>query len=155
MGDANRLYTSVSTEQVLSAAKSSRDEYEALNDDDRVSVLHTRRVKGYVGGSTHNNKTGTTFTLDELMNITRFATMCRVFTVGSALVRQMLGVPMGGHMSKIFISLLLCTMESDVFEDRKWLVANDFFSEMLANAGIHPSEVFNGVRHVGDVLIFS
>ena len=56
MGDANRLYTSVSTEQVPSAEKSFRDEYEALNDDDRVSVLHTRRVKGYVGGSTHNNK---------------------------------------------------------------------------------------------------
>ena len=126
---------------MLSAAKSFRDEYESLNADDRVSVLHTRRVKGYVGGSAHNNKTGTTFTLDELMNITRFATMCRVFTVGSVLVRQILGVPMGGHMSKIFISLLLCTMESDVFEDREWLIANDFFSETLVDAGIHPSEV--------------
>jgi hypothetical protein len=120
-----------------------------------VSVLHTRRVKGYSGGNTHNTKTGTTYTTQELMNLLNFGALCRVFTIGDALVRQVLGVPMGGHMSKIFISILLCKMEADFFDDRQWLIDNDFFSPLLEDASIHPTQMVNGLRHVDDVLIFS
>ena len=59
VGDANRLYTSVSTEQVEEAAAAYRTEFERITGDERVSVLHTSRVKGYVGGNAHNSDRGT------------------------------------------------------------------------------------------------
>jgi hypothetical protein len=155
IGDATRLYTSVSTEQVIEAAQEFKELFEKYTREDKVSVLHTRRVKGYAGGATHNTKTGTTFTTAELMDMVKFATLCRVFRVGDAIVRQVLGVPMGGHMSKIFISILLCKMEGDLFDDRRWLIDNDFFSEVMRDAGLHPTELVNGIRWVDDVLIFS
>ncbi len=58
-------------------------------------------------------------------------------------------------MSKIIISILLCKMEADLFDDRDWLIDNDFYSPLLAQQHIHPTEVVNGIRHVDDVLIFS
>ena len=46
-------------------------------------------------------------------------------------------------------------MESKLFSDRAWLCANRYFSPLFTEAGIHPTQVVNGLRHVDDVLIFS
>jgi hypothetical protein len=62
---------------------------------------------------------------------------------------------MGGHLSKIMISILLTAMETAMFYDTEWLIANRFFFAALKEAGIPMSSLVNGVRHVDDALIFS
>jgi hypothetical protein len=66
-----------------------------------------------------------------------------------------LGIPMGGHLSKIMISILLASMESNAFSDRRWLIENGFYLPVFLKRRMHPSVLFNGLRHVDDALIFS
>ena len=60
--------------------------------------------------------------------------------MGDAFVEQILGVPMGGHLSKCMMGILLCVMERDLFNDRDWLERNDFFPKVLQQARVHPTE---------------
>ena len=58
------------------------------------------------------------FTLTGLNNLLIFAAL------GDSFVEQVLGIPMGGHLSKIMISILLSPMETDMYRDIAWLRAN-------------------------------
>jgi len=155
VGDATRLYTNIDTTSVLDAAIDMANAYQRFTGTSNVTVLRTTRVHGYAGGSIYTHACKSTFSVTELYSLLTFATLCRVFTVGNAYVEQVLGIPMGGHLSKIMISILLASMESNAFSDRQWLIENGFYLPVFLQRRMHPSVLFNGLRHVDDALIFS
>ena len=66
-----------------------------------------------------------------LSDILKFGALCRIFRVGNAIVRQILGVPMGGHLSMIFISLLLCKNSGGEASFAKLLAARELSIPIL------------------------
>ena len=153
--DVNRLYTNVNTDEVLRAASAHLARYQECTDRSEVTVMRTQKVHGYAGGNIYNRGASVTFTLQEAYDLLVFGTMCRIFWVGDTLIQQVLGIPMGGHLSKIMVSILLCSYERDLFTDRSWLKANGFYPNAFAIRNIHPTSLFHGIRHVDDALIFS
>ena len=140
---------------MLNAASAHLERYEECTDRSEATVMRTQKVHGYAGGNVYNRGASVTFTLQEAYDLLVFGALCRVFWVGDVLIRQILGIPMGGHLSKIMVSILLCWYEDQLFIDRSWLKANGLYPDAFARRNIHPTALFHGIRHVDDALVFS
>ena len=76
-----------------------------------VTVLRGKKYQAFVGGHEHTRR-GRFFRFWEVCSVFRFYLSCNVFRVGVQLVRQRLGVPIGGSGSKACTSILLGGLEA-------------------------------------------
>ena len=110
-----------------------------------VSVQVRGRLVGYLVRSLHPRSDGTkTFTFQEIQAIHCLSLQMRLVQIGNCLFQQAEGVPIGGLLSKVHVSLALCPFEE------AWCSAWS-----LCFPGENVKHVIGRVRYIDDVVSVS
>ena len=91
VGDASRMYTETDTQKVMEHARQFVQREVFRSGSESVSVLRTRRARGYIGGSIYQKGSKASYLFSEMLALLEFALSCRLFTVGNVVVQQILG----------------------------------------------------------------
>ena len=149
-GDVNQLFKDVEANHVLRHLRQHVDACQKAHPDcEGVTVLNGKKYRAFIGGQEPTAR-GRYFRFWEVWCVFKYYLRCNVFRVGVHLVRQRLGVPMGGSGSKACTSILLGGLEAAWVRNGARRADHGFADSPQAFQA-----TTNGARYVDDLLVLS